>query len=139
MIEIETHIPGLPPKKVWEYLTGQEHIEKWWRKDVVLQAHKGGNFFEPWKDDRGKPRTSTGRVTALEEHIRLQLDWKDDTWDKPTRVEFLLHLANDGTDVIVQHSGWDAVDERVRSDVVDRYHRGWQDLMGQLRDYSQNQ
>ena len=135
MIEVNTDIP-LPPAKVWQYLTLTDHIEKWWGSEVMLERRKGGKFSEPWVDPEGKPRHTSGMVTALEDDTRLQLNWQDDGWQKPTRVEFLLTKApNGGTVLTVHHSGWDVLDDGPRKKIFDQYLAGWRELMNKFRLY----
>lgn len=137
MIELEFHIP-LPAKTVWDYLTSNEHLQKWWGKGVTLERRQDGNFIEPWTDEKGKKRITMGRVTAIEEKKRLQLDWQDPSWIKPTRVEFLLSKTHDGTRVYLQHSGWDIFSGKERQKKVDAHQAGWMQLMEKFRQYCQN-
>lgn len=135
MIEIETILPS-PPAKVWEYLTRDVHLHKWWSKNVKMVPEKNGSFLEEWTDASGQKKKTFGKITVFEENIRLQMDWKDFDWPKHTRVEFLLTPAGtDGTRLVLQHSGWGIFDDKSRPPVVDEHAKGWAELMQSLFQY----
>lgn len=139
MIQVDVDIP-LTPDQVWDRLTSRAHIQKWWGKDVQLDRHKGGKFSEAWTDDDGKARHTSGFITAVEDDTRLQLNWQDDGWAKPTRVEFILSALKKGeTRLCLQHSGWEIfTSEAERRKVVDDYNIGWRELMEKFRNYCAN-
>ncbi len=134
MIEMEFHVP-LPHAIAWEYMTQNKHLEKWWGKGVSLEAHQDGNFLEPWIDSKGHKHLTMGRVTAFEDKARLQMDWQDPGWTKPTRVEIIFTKTPDGTKIYLQHSGWDIFDDKERQKKVDQHQAGWQNLMERYRRY----
>lgn len=134
MIELEFSLP-LPVNTVWDYLTLNKHLAKWWGKGVTLECKCGGSFLEPWTDAKGKTHVTLGRVTAIEDNVRLQIDWQNSSWPKPTRVEFLLSKTADGTKVYLQHSGWDIFDDEERQKKVDEHRIGWQMLMDSFKNY----
>ena len=134
MIEIDIFIPA-PRNAVWECLTQNEHIQKWWGKGVLLHSRQGGEFFGPWTDKYGRPHKTRGTVTAVEPRERLQIEWQDESWPKATRVEFLLSNAEGGTKLYVQHSGWEIFGDDVRGQLVNEHREGWRDIMNNFRDY----
>lgn len=134
MIEIDLFIP-VARNTVWECLTQNDHIHKWWGKGVLLHSRQGGQFYEPWTDRHGRLHNTRGVVTAIENRVRLQFDWQDESWPKPTRVEFLLSQADGGTRVYVQHSGWEIFPDDQRKALVDDHRVGWREIMDNFRDY----
>lgn len=134
MIEIEFNVP-LSTGAVWDYLTDNNHIAKWWGPGVTLDPVVGGNFLEPWTDSKGKKHITMGRVTAIEPKKRLQLDWQDPSWVKATRVEFLLSTVHDGTKIYLQHSGWDMFEGKERQQKVDQHAAGWQKIIESFKKY----
>ena len=134
MIEVEIDIP-VPHEKVWACLTQNEHIHHWWSEGVSLDRKNGGKFSEVWTDLQGQKHETSGIVTALENKIRLQMDWKDKNWPKATRVEFLLSPWQGGTKLTLQHSGWGIFDDKTRQKIVDDYRAGWLEIMDKLKDY----
>lgn len=134
MIEIEFNVP-LSPAAAWDYMTGNSHLAKWWGAGVTLDPVVGGNFLEPWTDDKGKQHITMGRVTAVEPKKRLQLDWQAPGWEKPTRVEILLSPVHDGTKIYLQHSGWDMFDGKDRQQKVDQHAARWGRIIEKYRKY----
>jgi uncharacterized protein YndB with AHSA1/START domain len=134
MIEIDMFIPA-PRNTVWECLTQNDHIQKWWGKGVLLHSRQGGDFYEPWTDRYGRQHHTRGTVTAIDNRQRLQIDWQDESWPKPTRVEFMLSQAEGGTKIYVQHSGWEIFDDEKRKQLVNDHREGWREIMNNFRDY----
>jgi uncharacterized protein YndB with AHSA1/START domain len=134
MIEMDILIP-VPRNTVWECLTDNEHIQHWWGKGVLLHGRQGGEFYEPWTDKHGRTHKTRGTVTAIEPRERLQIEWQDESWPKPTRVEFLLTQSQDGTKLYVQHSGWEVFPDDQRKQLVNDHREGWRDIMNNFREY----
>jgi uncharacterized protein YndB with AHSA1/START domain len=136
MIEFKFNIP-LAPKEVWLRLTQPVHIHIWWDRDVSLEPEKRGRFFRFWTGKDGAKHAVTGRVTAFEPPRRMQLDYRHQEWDNPTRLEFMIDSdGSSGTSLYVQHSGWDAIaDETARVREVDTYAKEWQSVMQRFADY----
>jgi uncharacterized protein YndB with AHSA1/START domain len=134
MIELEFHIP-LPAATVWEFLALDEHLQQWWGKGVTLEPRQNGGFIARWTDEKGKKHFTIGRVTAIEPEVRLQMDWQDTGWKKPTRVEFLLSKVSNGTRVYLQHSGWDIFGGKERRKKVDEQQETWMQSMEKFRRY----
>lgn len=134
MIEFDLFIP-VSRNTVWEFLTQNDHIQKWWGKGVLLHGRQGGEFYEPWTDKYGRQHSTRGTVTAIEPRLRMQIDWQDESWAKPTRVEFLLFQAEGGTKLCIQHSGWDIFEDKDRGRIVDEHREGWKDVLGNFREY----
>ncbi len=134
MIEYDIFVAA-PRNAVWEFLTRHDHIQQWWGKGVNLHAQEGGELVEPWTDNNGVKHTTRGNVTAIENNARLQLNWVDDGWPGPTRVEFLLSPYNDGTNLYMCHSGWDIFSDQQRAELVEQYRTGWRQLMDNFKAY----
>ena len=134
MIEFNTNIP-LKAAKVWELLTTPAHRKQWWGSGVEMEMTRGGAFREKWTDEAGNPRETTGIITAFEDDTRLQLNWQDDGWPNPTRVEFLLLNADGGTKIYIQHTGWEMFDGNERQLQVDSHRTGWKNIMGSFKNY----
>jgi uncharacterized protein YndB with AHSA1/START domain len=101
----------------------------------LLHSRQGGQFFEPWTDKHGRKHNTRGIVTAIEPRQRLQFDWQDESWPKPTRVEFLLSQGDGGTKIYIQHSGWENFPDDLRKSLVDDHRTGWREVMDNFRDY----
>lgn len=135
MIELKTVIP-LPPETVWDYLTGDAHVENWWGEGVTLEPFQKGRFIENWTDAAGRGRVTTGMITAFEPPARLQFDFRRDDWERATRVEFLLSPDGKGTKVELQHSGWDVIaDEAARKKEVDAHAERWAEILKNFSAY----
>ncbi len=134
MIEYDIFIAA-PRNTVWEFLTRHDHIQQWWGKGVNLHVQEGGALTEPWTANNGVQHSTRGSVTAIENNARLQLNWVDDGWPGPTRVEFLLSPYNDGTNVYMCHSGWDIFSDQQRAELVEQHRAGWRQLMDNFKSY----
>ena len=121
------------PERVWERLTGPDHVGAWWRPGVVLEAVEGGEFAEPWRDLDGIERTTRGRVEAVETGQMLRLSWRDEDWPTPTTVTVRLVRIPRGTRVIVDHSGFERLPN---ADAMRHAHaHGWRRHLQALRSY----
>ncbi len=134
MIENDIFIAA-PRNTVWEFLTRHDHIQQWWGKGVNLHVQEGDETPQPWTDHNGIQHTTRGSVTALETNTRLQLNWTDDGWPGPTRVEFLLSPYNDGTNLYMCQSGWDIFSDQQRAELVEQYRSLWRQLMDNFKAY----
>jgi uncharacterized protein YndB with AHSA1/START domain len=134
MIVLDAFIPA-PRATVWECLTDNEHIRKWWGKGVLLRARSGGEFFEPWTDRLGRKHNTRGTITAYDPRERLQIDWKDESWPAATRVEFLLFSSEGGTKITIQHSGWEIFDDKTRGAIVNDHRDGWREIIENFTKY----
>ncbi|MBI1214308.1 MAG: hypothetical protein GC185_00650 [Alphaproteobacteria bacterium] len=134
MIEVEIFVPA-SRSIVWECLTDNRHIGKWWGHGVALQAVEQGSFYEPWTDSQGHERRTRGTITAIENKQRLQLEWQDEGWPAPTRVEFMLMEAEGGTKIYIQHCGWEMFPDAERQLQVDHHRAGWKNIMGSFKNY----
>jgi len=138
MIEIETNISHLPPEKLWNILTEDQHIQKWWGKGVSLETKEYGKFYQPWQDNNGKQHITIGIVTAIDPKKRLQIDWMNPGWPKPTRVDIMLTPVASGTKVFIQHSGWNIFDTETRNREFDAHRMSWHNLLDKLKTYADN-
>lgn len=135
MIEYDIFISA-PRQAVWEFLTRHDHIQQWWGKGVNLHVQEGDdNTLDPWVDHNGVKHTTRGTVTAIEANTRLQLNWTDEGWPGPTRVEFLLSSYNDGTNLYMSHSGWDIFSDQQRAELVEQYRSLWRQLLDNFKAY----
>jgi len=143
-IRTSTHIKA-PIDRVWRALSDHREFGEWFR--VKLD--------QPF--EVGKP--STGHIThpgyehikwnadiiAVEPQRRLALRWhpyaidpKADYSNEPTTlVEFTLTEKDDGTDLEVVESGFDALPASRRDEAFRMNLRGWDAQMDNIRGYAE--
>jgi uncharacterized protein YndB with AHSA1/START domain len=100
-----------PLERVWEAVTGPDHLEAWLGGEVELDARPGAPITVRWPDGS----TSRGLIERVDPPRRLTFRWRRisgaglslDVGD-PTRVEFVLEPADDGLRTIVTVTERDA-------------------------------
>jgi len=84
-----------PIEEVFEALTNQDIIEKWTHSVAKFDPKPGGKF-SLWDD------SINGKNVLLEKYKLIQ-DWKEETWEKYSRVTITLKEVNDGTELHLFH------------------------------------
>jgi uncharacterized protein YndB with AHSA1/START domain len=139
-IERETVIAA-PVERVWEVLTGGEHVGRWFSDaGAEIDLRPGGAIVLRWTYGVGRarivdvdpPRRFSYRWAAIREH------WGEEPDDRnSTLVEFTLAREGDGTRLRVIESGFEALegtDEQRRRAFEDNTE-GWETQLGNIREY----
>jgi uncharacterized protein YndB with AHSA1/START domain len=139
-IERETVIAA-PAERVWEVLTGAEHVGRWFSDaGAEIDLRPGGAMVLRWTYgvarlrivDVDPPRRFSYRWAAMREH------WGEEPDDRnSTLVEFTLESEGDGTRLRVVESGFEALegtDEQRRS-AFEQNTEGWERQLGNVREY----
>jgi len=121
---------GVSEARLWETLV---RPDRWWGKDIRLEAVEGGLFHEPWRDAAGQHHTR-GEVLEIEPPRLLRLSWCDDDWDFGTEVCFSLAPDGEGCLLRLRHSGWHAAPAARQQQLVDDHRGGWSHHLGNLID-----
>jgi uncharacterized protein YndB with AHSA1/START domain len=121
-----------PRESVWQALTEEEHIAKWWGGYVSLEACQGGSLTDRWTDDRGREVLTSGEVLWLTAPEMLELTWADDDWDTSTRVLFELAQVDEATHLTLTHSGWEALPSSRREELIREHASGWSRHMANM-------
>lgn len=121
------------PACVWEALTQEEQLQRWWGDGVCLEPWIGGTFAEPWQREDGTPVITRGRVVECAPVRCLTLTWADEGWPGETWVTF--HLVNipDGTRLTVRHGGWETFPTDTGTELRETHRQGWRELLGLLK------
>ena len=141
-IERETVIDA-PVERVWELITEPEHVGRWFGDaGAEIDLRPGGEMVIRWAEHGA----NHGRVVAVEPHTRFSYRWapfSDPGGEEPvdgnsTLVEFTLAPEGDGTLLRVVETGFASL---AGSDELRRQNhagntRGWQQEIGELRDYA---
>lgn len=77
------------PSRLWEALTDDDLLSRWFGADVTLDPRPGGRGIF-----RGPQGTRTARVTGVEEERRLAFDWDD---EDDAGVDLTLEAVPGGT------------------------------------------
>ncbi|WP_413203648.1 SRPBCC family protein [Rhodospirillum sp. A1_3_36] len=126
------------PSRVWEALTGAEHIRVWWGDHVTLEAKAGGSLREEWDDGSGTPMVTEGEVLTYQPPRHLVMTWKDANWPLATRVSITLEETPPGrTRLRLDHTGWASlgVSEEARDTLIANHSAGWSIHLRDLRDH----
>ncbi|MCF8480822.1 MAG: SRPBCC domain-containing protein [Rhodospirillum sp.] len=129
-----------PPDRVWEILTGPEHIRSWWGDHVTLDARVGGKLREDWDDGTGIPMVTEGEVLTCQPPNQLVMTWKDRGWPLITRVSITLEEPAPGrTRLRLDHTGWDALGrgqgEEAKDTLLANHSAGWSIHLRDMRDH----
>lgn len=84
-----------PLEEVYNALTNPDIIEKWTGSVAFMDARVGGKF-SLWDD------TINGRNIIIEPN-RIVQDWKEETWEKYSRVTMNLRETTTGTELELIH------------------------------------
>jgi uncharacterized protein YndB with AHSA1/START domain len=137
-----------PVEKVWDALTDHVKFGTWFRVAldqpfVVGQSSTGRMTYPGYEAYRWE-----ARVVAIEPMTRFAYEWPATGGDKAlmdsgipvpewTLVEFLLEPVADGTRLTVTESGFDAVPEPRRANVMRDNDGGWAQQVENIRDYAE--
>jgi len=128
-----------PLEVVWRVVTDPEQIRQWFADEAEVELRVGGS---------GRLRFKSGdsyqlQVEALERPRRFAFRWVQPEGsparaDNSMLVEFMLEPAAGGTRLRVVESGFDTIDwsEPEKAKYAEGHSRGWQVLLGRLRDYA---
>lgn len=99
-----------------------EEIDRWWRRGPayrVVGRAPSAMYLEPRPDGRifeqpgeaGAPLHDVGRITIWEPPAHLVFTWRSVTFapGESTTVELWFEARGEGTRVILEHRGWDAI------------------------------
>ena len=135
---------GCPPEHA--FATWAERTSLWWPKGHSVSADPELTVtFEPRRGGRIFERTPSG-----DEH-----DWGEVVeWEPPHRLAYLWHLRQDradatrvdisfadaanGTEVTIEHSGWERLGAK-GDDLRERNRRGWSGLLPHFEAFVRNE
>lgn len=124
----------LEKEVVWAALTDKEKLGAWWGKNVRLEPHVGGDFYEPW----GKDQLATGKVLSVKSNRRIKFTWREKTWrpSNKTICVFELKEKNGVTVLTVKHFGWESFkDLEERKKMREGFDKGWGFYLSKLKKY----
>lgn len=125
------------PTSVWQALTESSARARWWRPGVVLEAHRGGRFEEPWTNMAGEPELTRGEVLVAAPPQVLQLTWADAGWPAETLVEISLEPEGTGSVLYLSHDGFLPISEHLGDDVLGAHVIGWRRHLKRLKTFSE--
>ncbi|MFV0458274.1 MAG: SRPBCC domain-containing protein [Actinomycetales bacterium] len=143
---------GASPERVFEAFTAE--IGQWWQPNPLLQSGRspggllsmepgpGGRLLEAYGDGSAD---EIGRVLVWEPPNRLVLSWRPTSFGpgQQTEVHVRFEPVGDGTRVVVEHLGWDALPPEHAArhgfplrDFQFRVAEWWQELLAGLAAHS---
>jgi uncharacterized protein YndB with AHSA1/START domain len=143
---IKTVEIAAPLDKVWDAITDHEKFGSWFRVALdqpfaVGQSSTGHMTYPGYEAYRWE-----ARVVAIEPMTRFAYEWPATGGDKAlmesgvavaewTLVEFVLKPTATGTQLTVTESGFDAVPEPRRSNVMRDNDGGWAEQVQNIKTY----
>ena len=104
VIRLEQHIAA-PPEAVFEFLVDPEKLLRWMGTEADIEPRTGGRF---WLNVNGNDKAE-GQYLEVDPPNRVSFTWGwVDSTDVPpgsSTVTFDLHAVDNGTEVILTHSG----------------------------------
>jgi uncharacterized protein YndB with AHSA1/START domain len=91
-----------PPQRVFQALTEQAELERWYLTKAELDLRPGGAISFEW--DRAMGVYNFGKILVLEPPHRLSYTWEA-LEPSPTTVTYELTAENDGTRLHLTHTG----------------------------------
>ena len=131
-----------PVDVVWGVVTEPEQIRRWFADEAEVELRAGGSGrlkFLPSGDSYEL------QVEAVEPPRRFAFRWVQPAGTAVRErnsmlVEFTLHPEANGTRLRVVESGFATVDwsDAKKRRYADDHSRGWESLLGRLRDYARS-
>jgi uncharacterized protein YndB with AHSA1/START domain len=94
-------------------------------KDIFLEPHVGGRFFERFVDG---DELQIGSVVACDPPDRIVFTWHTADWEGETEVEVKFTRTGKGTRVHLEHRGFERIGQ-LGPDVADKFRGGWPGVM----------
>lgn len=134
-----------PVERVWRALTDHEEFGVWFRVSldgpfVLGEVSRGRITYAGYEHLKWE-----ARVVAMEAPRRFAFTWhpyavdpdKDYSDEPPTRVEFRLEPAGEGTKLIVSESGFDSIPAGRREEALRMNTGGWEAQVGNVKAYAE--
>jgi uncharacterized protein YndB with AHSA1/START domain len=119
----------LPREDVWEAITQQESISKWFGVEAEVDLTPGGEAVFRWGEIEVR-----ATVDAVEPPSRFSYRWEPSNMQKggpTTLVEFMLEEIDGGTRLTLVESGFASLPAESRQE--NEY--GWDEELSHLREY----
>jgi uncharacterized protein YndB with AHSA1/START domain len=135
----------LDPAAAFELFTSE--IDLWYQRGPHSWMHPdraigirfepgvGGRWIEVWDEATGEGY-DFGRITVWEPGVRLVLDYLLHDGGHVTEVEIRFEPIPDGTRVVLEHRGWDALPPDVAAAGVANVQKGEPELMRWFAEYA---
>lgn len=135
------------PETVYDVISRPEHMAEWFSDEADFEAIEGARGVLVWRDKetRQEDTVEVTVVTADRPHL-FAFRWisPDRQRATPTAtgsvlVEFRITAEPDGTRLVVNESGLDAVDwdESAKAAYVADHSEGWASFLPKLRAYAE--
>jgi uncharacterized protein YndB with AHSA1/START domain len=127
------------PERIWNALTRQEELQRWFFTEVKTDPRRGGNYDMWWRSEKEPERDHRrfGKYLDFDPFTRLSFEWRGDlTGPKglqgmgDTVVTITLTPEGAGTRLRLVHTGWNSTDAARKE--CDGHQRGWTFFMDNL-------
>jgi uncharacterized protein YndB with AHSA1/START domain len=134
--ELRTTIEiAAPPARVWRAFATEDAWRGWFDPGVRADVRPGGAFAVGGGAARLPAAPFAGAIAELDEPRRVSVRWYTDAarYRDPVSLTFELEPAGSGTRVVLQHLGWEQLEDPRRTAQL----RALRDALDALRRYAQ--
>jgi uncharacterized protein YndB with AHSA1/START domain len=129
IISIEQEI-NASEQELFEYLTKDIKIEKWFATKAKTNPVEGGTYwfsfnYKEHKLAGLKNHTSTGKFIKVIPYQTIALNWQN-----RTLININLSKTNTGTKIELQHSGWKIPQDEA---IMENYKNEWMNFLENLK------
>ena len=128
------------PETVFSALTDPQKLKAWWGDEEkgyrtekwTIDLRVGGKWRGEGKGANGEPFLVEGEYVEIDPPRILAYTWRP-SWVETsvTTVRFVLTAKNNGTHLVMTHSGFAGNEKAIQA------HQGWPQVLGWLKTYSE--
>ena len=115
------------PETVWAWLTEPSRLQQWLCEEATVAPGPAGGLLL----GRGESR-ERGETRELEHPRRWVLDFREEGWERSTRLTFELLDHIEGTELIVLQEGFQALPLSDCLTLWERYRKRWEEALARL-------
>ncbi|RFZ84100.1 SRPBCC domain-containing protein [Mucilaginibacter terrenus] len=118
-----------PVSKIWQALTDNEKMKKWYFQLENFEARVGFEFEFVGQGRKGEKYLHKCRVTAVEFQKKLSYTWAYENYPGSSEVSFELFPEGDSTLVRITHSGLETMPDSPDF-AISSFTEGWTYILG---------
>ena len=128
---IKNNICNKSIEEVYAFFLDQKNLLRMFGADVFeIEIIEGGEIVIP-VDINGVKSTILGEMTLLIPNERFSFSWNEkqgrrERWSTPTMVNFFFNKGKDGTEIRLEHTGFEYLPQDEQQEVFDRYKIYWE-------------
>lgn len=119
-----------PVSRVWQALTDNEQMKKWYFQLENFEPKVGFEFSFTGQGSKGEKFTHNCRITAVEPERKLSYTWAYDGYPGESEVSFELFEAAGQTLVRITHTGIESFADNGPDFAITSFTQGWNHILG---------